>query len=69
MKTRKEPKMDIFDFGALQEKLHMLSREKYLLQKLFGAFQDTPVVKIQVKAYLGEISAKEAYFRVGFGSF
>ena len=40
--ARKEPKMNMFDFGAFQEKLHMLSREKYLLQKLFGAFQDTP---------------------------
>ena len=31
----------ISDFGAFQEKMHMLSREKYLLQMLFGAFQDT----------------------------
>ena len=44
LKTRKEPKMNMFDFGAFQEKLHMLSREKYLLQKLFGAFQDTPLI-------------------------
>ena len=32
----------MFDFGAFQEKLHMLSRAKYLLQRLFGAFHDTP---------------------------
>ena len=42
-KTRKEPKMNMFDFGAFQEKLHMLSRAKYLLQRLVGAFQDTPL--------------------------
>ena len=42
LKTRKEPKMNMFDFGAFQEKLHMLSREKYLLHMLFGAFHDTP---------------------------
>ena len=42
LKTRKEPKINMFDFGAFQEKLHMLSREKYLLHMLFGAFHDTP---------------------------
>ena len=41
LKTRKEPKINMFDFEAFQEKMHMLSREKYPLQMLFGAFQDT----------------------------
>ena len=40
LKTGKEPKMNMFDFGVFQEKVHMLSHEKYLLQMLFGAFQD-----------------------------
>ena len=33
--------MNMFDFGVFQEKIHMLSREKYNLQMRFGAFQDT----------------------------
>ena len=37
--------MNMFDFGAFQEKLHMLSRAKYLFQRLFGAFQDTPRIR------------------------
>ena len=45
LKTRKEPKINMFDFGAFQGKLHMLSRAKYLLQRLFGAFQDTPRIR------------------------
>ena len=39
-KTGKAPKLIMFDFGAFQEKLHMLSRAKYLLHILFGAFQE-----------------------------
>ena len=41
LKTRKEPKMNIFDFGAFQKQMHMPSRAKYLLHILFGAFQET----------------------------
>ena len=37
--TEKEPKVNMFDFGAFQEK--NASRAKYILQKLFGAFQGT----------------------------
>ena len=39
---KKREKLKLFDFGAFQEKLHMSSRAKYLLHKLFGAFHDTP---------------------------
>ena len=41
-KTGKIPKLNMFDFGAFQEKLHMSSRAKYLLFILVGAFQETP---------------------------
>ena len=49
LKTRKEPKMNMFDFGAFKEKLHMLSHAKYLLQRLFGAFHDTPRISISIQ--------------------
>ena len=41
LKTRKESKMNMFDFEVFQKTMHMLLREKYLLKMLFGAFQDT----------------------------
>ena len=41
-KTRNEPKMKVFEFGAFQNKMHMASREKYIFHMLFGAFHDTP---------------------------
>ena len=43
---KKREKLKLFDFGAFQEKLHMPSRAKYLLHKLFGALQETPRTKI-----------------------
>ena len=42
---KKREKLKLFDFGAFQEKLHMPSRAKYLLHKLFGAFHDTPCIE------------------------
>ena len=36
-KTGKEPKMIVFDFGAFQRKMQMLSQDKILLHMLFGA--------------------------------
>ena len=51
----------MFDFGAFQEKLHMLSRAKYLLRRLFGAFQDTPrSMKIRVHG-VAENGSFESY--------
>ena len=41
-KTRNEPKMKLFEFGAFQNKMHMGRREKYIVHMLFGAFHDTP---------------------------
>ena len=41
-KTRNEPKEKLFEFGALQNKMHMASRENYIFHMLFGAFHDTP---------------------------
>ena len=41
-KTEKEPKMKLFDFGAFQKILKILSHDKILLHMLFGAFHDTP---------------------------
>ena len=47
-KTRNEPKMKLFEFGAFQKIRHMASREKHIFHKLFGAFHDTPrITKIQ----------------------
>ena len=43
-KTRKEPKMNMFDFGAFQEKMLIPSRAKYTPRILFGSYQDTPVI-------------------------
>ena len=64
LKTRKEPKINMFDFGAFQEKLHMLSRAKYLLQRLFGVFHDTPRIR-----YDRESQICERYFLLpGFKS-
>ena len=37
--TRNETKLKFFEFGAFQNKMHMASREKYML---FRAFHDTP---------------------------
>ena len=41
-KTRNEPKMKFFEFGAFQNKMHMALREKYIFHMLFGVFHDTP---------------------------
>ena len=40
-KTGKEPKMNLFDFGSLQRKMPISSRDKYLIDMLFGAFHGT----------------------------
>ena len=45
-RTEKREKLKLFDFGAFQEKLHMPSRAKYLLRKLFGAFQETSRINL-----------------------
>ena len=45
-KTRNEPKMKLFEFGAFQNKMHMASREKYIFHMLLGAFHDTPRTQI-----------------------
>ena len=34
--------MKLFDFGAFQKIMKMLSHNKILFHKLFGAFHDTP---------------------------
>ena len=41
-KIKNEPKMKVFDFGAFQIKMHMTSREKYILRMLVRAFHITP---------------------------
>ena len=51
LKTRNEPKMKIFDFGAFQNKMHMASREKYIFHILFGAFHGTPRTKTKKSLY------------------
>ena len=33
--------MNVFDFGAFQRKMQMLSHDKILFNMLFGAFHDT----------------------------
>ena len=33
--------MNVFDFGAFQRKIQMLSHDKMLFHMLFGAFQGT----------------------------
>ena len=40
-KTGKEPKMNVIDFGAFQEKSKMPSRDKILRHMLFGALHGT----------------------------
>ena len=34
--------MKVFDFGAFQKNMHMVSREKYIFYMLFGVFHITP---------------------------
>ena len=41
-KTQKEPKMKLFDFGAFQKNMQMLSHDKIIFHMLFEAFHDTP---------------------------
>ena len=41
-KTEKEPKMNLFDFGAFQKIMQMLSHDKIIFHMLLGAFHDTP---------------------------
>ena len=41
-KTKNEPKMKFFDFGAFQIKMQMSSQDKIVLHMLFGAFHITP---------------------------
>ena len=38
--------MNMFDFGAFQKQMYMPSRAKYLLRKLFGAFQETSRINL-----------------------
>ena len=45
-KTRNEPKMKVFDFGAFQNKMQIAPREKYIFCMLFGAFHGTPRTEI-----------------------
>ena len=49
-KTEKEPKMKFVDFGAFQKITKMLSRDKILLQMLFGAFHDTSCITFHHRA-------------------
>ena len=46
-KTQKEPKMKFFDFGAFQKIKKMVSREKIIFHKLFGASHGTPRSKFR----------------------
>ena len=41
LKTENEPKIKLFDFGALRKQMHMPSREKDIFHMLFGAFHNT----------------------------
>ena len=43
-KTEKEPKMKVFDFGAFQIIMQLLSHEKKLLQLLFWTFHITYLI-------------------------
>ena len=45
-KTENEPKMKVFDFGAFRKIEKMLSHDKILFHILFGAFHDTPCIRI-----------------------
>ena len=67
-KTRNEPKMKLFDFGAFQNKMHMASREKYIFHMLFGAFHDTPrsFTKLKAKSIFNCILT---YFSIRFKLF
>ena len=40
-KTEKEPKMILFDFGAFQKNMQMLSHDKIIAHMLFGVFHMT----------------------------
>ena len=66
-KTEKEPKMNMFHFGAFQEKMHMLSRAKYLLQRLFGAFQDTPRNRLKNHTVSGDFPVLMAWKKLQRG--
>ena len=47
LKTRNEPKMKVFDFGAFQNKMHMASREKTSFTYFLGHFMVPRVVEFQ----------------------
>ena len=40
-KTEKEPKMILFDFGAFQKNMQMLSHDKIIAHMIFGVFHMT----------------------------
>ena len=42
LKMENEPKMKMFDFEAFQNKMHMVSRKKYIFHIVFGVFHGTP---------------------------
>ena len=59
-KTRKKPKMNMFDFGAFQKQMYMPSREKYLLHILSEAFQ-VPSRTIQTS---GRTALSETFYSI-----
>ena len=41
-------KLKVFDFGPFQEKMHMPSREKYILHVFLGHFKEPPVNELEL---------------------